>query len=89
LEVSTFELRGLSLARQMLYHLSHSATPVLYWIFLFFFCLWVFFFCLIHMCIQCLGHFSPFPHPLCLPPTSSIPGRNYFALISNFVEERV
>jgi hypothetical protein len=27
------------------------------------------------------------PHPL--PPTHSIPGRNYFALISNFVEERV
>jgi hypothetical protein len=23
------------------------------------------------------------------PPTPSIPGRNYFALISNFVEERV
>jgi hypothetical protein len=39
----------------------------------------------------------PFPHPLPyhplralpLPPTPSIPGRNYFALISNFVEERV
>jgi hypothetical protein len=35
----------------------------------------------------------PLPyHPLCsfpLPPTPSIPGRNYFALISNFVEERV
>jgi hypothetical protein len=28
-------------------------------------------------------------HPLSLPHTSSIPGRNYFALISNFVEERV
>jgi hypothetical protein len=28
-------------------------------------------------------------HPLPLPPTPSIPGRNYFALISNFVEERV
>jgi hypothetical protein len=24
-----------------------------------------------------------------LPPTPSLPGRNYFALISNFVEERV
>jgi hypothetical protein len=28
-------------------------------------------------------------HPLPLPPTPSIPTRNYFALISNFVEERV
>jgi hypothetical protein len=27
-------------------------------------------------------------HPLPLPLTPSIPGRNYFALISNFVEER-
>jgi hypothetical protein len=39
--------------------------------------------------------FPPSPHPLFflyllpLPPTSSIPGRNYFALISNFVEKRV
>jgi hypothetical protein len=37
----------------------------------------------------------PYPlpyHPLCplpFPPTASIPSRNYFALISNFVEERV
>jgi hypothetical protein len=39
----------------------------------------------------------PCPHPLPyhplwplpLPPTSWIPGKNYFALISNFVEERV
>jgi hypothetical protein len=35
----------------------------------------------------------PLPyHPLCplpLLPTPSIPSRNYFALISNFVEERV
>jgi hypothetical protein len=28
-------------------------------------------------------------HSLPLLPTPSIPGRNYFALISNFVEERV
>jgi hypothetical protein len=38
--------------------------------------------------------FPPFPpvsppHLIPLPPTSSLPGRNYFALISNFVEERV
>jgi hypothetical protein len=55
-----------------------------------------YFFSFIHMCIQCLGHFSPLPPtpsltrlPLPLPPTLSLPGRNYFALISNFVEERV
>jgi hypothetical protein len=28
-------------------------------------------------------------HPILLSPTPSISGRNYFALISNFVEERV
>jgi hypothetical protein len=28
-------------------------------------------------------------HPFLLSPTSSIPSRNYFALISNSVEERV
>jgi hypothetical protein len=51
---------------------------------------------LIHMCIQCLGHFSPLcsPCPYFCPfpfpaPITSLPGRNYFALISNFVEERV
>jgi hypothetical protein len=31
----------------------------------------------------------PCPRPLPLPCTPSIPSRNYFALISNFVEERV
>jgi hypothetical protein len=49
------------------------------------------------MCIQGLGHFSPRPHPLPYHPLRplplltipSIPSRNYFALISNFVEERV
>jgi hypothetical protein len=53
-------------------------------------------FYLIHICIQCFSHFSPFPHPLLHPPTPSLflptpslPGRNYFALISNFVEERL
>jgi hypothetical protein len=29
------------------------------------------------------------PHPIPLPPTPSLPGRNYFVLISNFVDERV
>jgi hypothetical protein len=46
------------------------------------------------MCIQCLGHFFPLPPapsftPHLMHPNPSLPGRNYFALISNFVEERV
>jgi hypothetical protein len=50
----------------------------------------LFFYCfIIHMCIQGLGHFSPLTPPPPLPHTPSIPSRNYFALISNFVEERV
>jgi hypothetical protein len=54
------------------------------------------FFSSVHMCIQCLGHFSSLhpapsltPCPLPLSPTTSLPGRNYFTLISKFVEERV
>jgi hypothetical protein len=59
-----------------------------------FVCLFVFI-SFIHMCIQCLGHFShlppppPFPlNPSLSPSTLSLPGSNYFALISNFVEKR-
>jgi hypothetical protein len=56
-----------------------------------------FFSFIIHMCIQGLGLSPPCPHPLPyhllhplpLPPNPSIPSRNYFALISNFVVERV
>jgi hypothetical protein len=49
-----------------------------------------FIFYFIHMYIQCLGNFSPLPPtPSLSPPTAYLPGRNYFALISNFVEERV
>jgi hypothetical protein len=33
LEVLWFELRALSLLKQVFYHLSHSTTPFLYWIF--------------------------------------------------------
>jgi hypothetical protein len=50
---------------------------------------------IIHMCIQGLDHFSPLPPPPPLPPIPPppspppIPSRNYFALISNFVVERV
>jgi hypothetical protein len=52
----------------------------------FFYCKWdfylfIYFISFIHMCIQCLGNFSL--------PTPSLPGRNYYALISNFFEERV
>jgi hypothetical protein len=55
------------------------------------------FFFIIHMCIQGLGHFSPLPPPPPLPltlpppspPTPTILSRNYFALIANFVVERV
>jgi quinol-cytochrome oxidoreductase complex cytochrome b subunit len=37
---------------------------------LFFVCVFFFLFvCFIHMCIQCLGHFSPLPPPPPLPPT--------------------
>jgi hypothetical protein len=48
------------------------------------------------MCTQCLGLFSflppapsHFPHPLLFTPTPSLPSRNYFALISSFVEESI
>jgi hypothetical protein len=61
-----------------------------------FFVLFCFVYCfIIHMCIQGLGHFSPLPPAPPLPPSPPppspppIPSRNYFALISNFVEERV
>jgi hypothetical protein len=62
-----------------------------------FFLFYLFIFSFSHMCIQCLGHFSPFPPapsftyptPSLSPPTPLLPGRNYFALMSNFVEEKV
>jgi hypothetical protein len=52
-----------------------------------------FFSFIIHMCIQAWFISPPWPHllpyhplrPLPLPRTPSIPSRNYFALISNFV----
>jgi hypothetical protein len=49
----------------------------------------VFKFCysFIHMCIHCLGHSSPCPHPLS-PHPSLLPDRTCSALISNFVEEK-
>jgi hypothetical protein len=60
------------------------------------FCLlYQYFFSFVLMCIQCLGHFSLFPPSPSLtypastlyPPTPSLPGRNYLALISHFVED--
>jgi hypothetical protein len=48
----------------------------------------LFFFLLLFICAYKAWVISPpCPHPL--PPTPSIPSRNYFALISNFVVERV
>jgi hypothetical protein len=51
-----------------------------------------YFFSFIHMHIQCLGHFSPFPPTPPFTPhphPTSLPGRNHYALIFDFVEERV
>jgi hypothetical protein len=42
----------------------------------------------IHMCIHCLGHFSPLvPSPP--SPPSSLPGRTCSALFSNFVGRKM
>jgi hypothetical protein len=42
----------------------------------------------IHMCIHCLGHFSPLPPPPSSSPHHlSLPGRICSALISNYVEK--
>jgi hypothetical protein len=58
----------------------------------------IFFIVLLFMCAYNVWVISPqCPHPLPyhplyplpLSPTPSIPSRNYFALISNFAEERV
>jgi hypothetical protein len=45
----------------------------------------VLYFFLLFICMYNVWVISPLP----LPPTPSLPGRNYFALISNFVEERI
>jgi hypothetical protein len=57
--------------------------------FIFFF---IFFYSYVHTMFGSFLPPSPHPllaHTLSLSPTPSLPGRNYFALISNFVEERV
>jgi hypothetical protein len=62
----------------------------------FYFCYFLLF--ILFLCAYNLWVISPpFPHllpytpyrPFPLPPTFSLPGRNYFALISNFVEKRL
>jgi hypothetical protein len=47
----------------------------------------IFFIVLLFLCAYKAWVISPPPPPS--SPTPSIPSRNYFALISNFVEERV
>jgi hypothetical protein len=48
-----------------------------------------YYFLFIHMCLHCLGHFSPLPPTLSLfPLPPSFPGRTSSALFSNFVEEK-
>jgi hypothetical protein len=60
---------------------------------LFYFFIVLFFICAYNAWVISLPCPHPLPYhplrPLPLSPTPSIPGRNYFALISNFVEERV
>jgi hypothetical protein len=51
-------------------------------------CLEVFFLFLLFICVYDVWVISP-PAPSLSPLLPSLPGRNYFALISNFVEERV
>jgi hypothetical protein len=70
--------------------MSHFVQSLIY--------LFLFFYCLLFICAYKAWVISPpcphpLPyHPLCpllLPLTPSIPSINYFALLSNFVEERV
>jgi hypothetical protein len=66
---------GFMLARQGLYCLSHASAQYIH----------SFYYSFIHMCIHCLGLFSPFSPSL---SPLSLPGRICSALISNFVEEK-
>jgi hypothetical protein len=85
-----------------LYYLSYSTSPFLCCIFSFFFIsesyLFNFLFIYCSYVHTMIGSFLPpaptpslrtRPTPSLSPPTPSLPGRNYFVLISNFVEEGV
>jgi hypothetical protein len=79
----------------MLLKVSNQKTRFLFFLRVVF-CLLLFIIILLFICAYKAWFISPpcphpLPyHPLCpLPLPPSIPGRNYFALISNFVEERV
>jgi hypothetical protein len=55
----------------------------------FFICQLFYYYSFIHMCVHCLGHFSPTPLiPPSSPQSPSLPGRTCSALISNIVEEK-
>jgi hypothetical protein len=57
--------------------------------YLFIYLFFVLFICAYNVWVVSLPFPRPFPKPLPFPPTPLLPGRNYFALIFNFVEERV
>jgi hypothetical protein len=59
---------GAGVWTQSLTFLSHSTSTIYLFIYLF----------IIHMCIQCLGHFSPLPPPPPLPPTPPPPSTSTF-----------
>jgi hypothetical protein len=62
-----------------------TCRSILHYLLFFFFLNFYF----IHMCIQCLGHFSPLPPLPLSPPHPLDTQQKLFCLISNFVEERV
>jgi hypothetical protein len=76
-----------SFRRQFLLKVSKDEDETLQVYFFF-----IFFYSYVHTMFGSFLPPSPHPllaHTLSLSPTPSLPGRNYFALISNFVEERV
>jgi hypothetical protein len=64
----------------------HNETPCIAILFYLFFSFFIIFICAYNVWVIS----APFPQPPPLPPPNpTLPGRNYFALISSFVEERV
>jgi hypothetical protein len=55
----------------------------------FFFLIFILFICAYNVWVISPPFPPPYPPPSLTSPYPSMPGRNYFALISNFVEERV